>query len=55
MLRIHPYHWPTGRARDGGQRPLGVTVAVVAKQDWYHRRPEYNVQLTAAKRNGDPK
>ena len=33
MLRLDPHHWPTNRARDRGQRLVGVTFAVAEKQD----------------------
>lgn len=34
MLYLDPHHWPASRARDRGQRLMGVTIAVVEKQDW---------------------
>ena len=33
MLRLDPHHWPTSRARDCNQRPMGVTAAIVEEQD----------------------
>lgn len=33
MLRLYPHNEPTSRARDGGQRFMGVTVAIIEKQD----------------------
>lgn len=33
MLRLGPHHWPPSRARDRGQRLMGVAVAVAEKQD----------------------
>ena len=33
VLRLDPYCWPTGRARERGQRLVWPTVAITAKKD----------------------